>query len=86
MNYKGFLIEAFEQRPSKWRARIGRARGRPLISTNRRIREIIISVDQPSAAAALMAAMDAVDSDPLFHRKAEQRTERYWRVGAYSGQ
>jgi hypothetical protein len=84
MNYKGFLIEAFEQGSGKWRARIGRPHGRPLKSTNRTLREFITPIDAPSAAAALTVAMEAIDTDPLFRTKAEPRGERFWRLGAQS--
>ena len=31
MEYKQFIVKAFEQKPGKWRARIKRSDGRPLI-------------------------------------------------------
>jgi hypothetical protein len=37
-----------------------------------------------AAAAALTMAMEAIDTDPLFHPKAEARAERFWRLGAQS--
>jgi hypothetical protein len=84
MNYRGFLIEAFEQAPGQWRARISRPHRRPLKSIRRGLREFITGVDQSSAAAALTMAMEAIDTDPLFHPKAEARAERFWRLGAQS--
>jgi hypothetical protein len=84
MHYRGFVIDAFEPEPGKWRARIGRTHGRPLRSTRRGLREFITRVDQASAAAALTLAMEAIDSDPLFRPKAEPRAEKFWRLGAQS--
>jgi hypothetical protein len=70
MLYKGFLIDAFEQEPGKWRARVK--------SPHRRLGEFSTSVDLPSAVEALRWAMEAIDNG-YFSRDAERETERFSR-------
>jgi hypothetical protein len=63
MRYKGFLIGAFEQKSGRWCARIGRAHGRPLKSTeDRRLQELVTGIEYSSAVDALTMAMEAVDT------------------------
>jgi hypothetical protein len=78
-----FLISAFEQGPGKWSARIGRAHGRPLKSRDGRLREFVTSVDQSSAVAASIMAMEAADAGS-FSRNTKRRTERFLRLSASS--
>jgi nitroreductase len=84
MIYKGFFIDAFEQEPGKWRARVTRANGRPSRkSRRRRRREFVTSVDQSSAVEAMKMAMEAVDAGSFF-RNVERRAEKFWRLSTSS--
>jgi hypothetical protein len=83
MNYRGFLIDAFEHELGKWRARITRANGRPLRSRSRRPREFVTSVDESSAVEALKLAMEAVDAGSFF-RNVMRRGEKFWRLSRSS--
>jgi len=63
MRYKGFLIGAFEQKSGRWCARIGRAHGRLLKSTeDRRLQDLVAGIEYSSAVDALTMAMEAVDT------------------------
>jgi hypothetical protein len=79
MQYKTFLIEAFQPEDGKWRARIIRAHRRPLKSADPKRREFITSVDCSSAVEALTMAMETVDAG-CFSGNAEPSTEKYWRL------
>ena len=78
MKYKTFIIEVFELKPGKWRARITREYGRPLKSTSRKLRQFVSSVDYSSAVEATVFAMEMVDA-AKFTRSTERRIERNWR-------
>ena len=78
MKYKTFIIDVFEVKPGKWRARITREHGRPLKSTSRKLRLFVSSVDYSSAVEAVAFAMEMVDAGK-FTRSTERSTERYWR-------
>jgi hypothetical protein len=79
MQYKTFLIKAFQPEDGKWRARITRAHGRPLTSADPKRRELITSVDCSSAVEALTMAMETIDA-PSFSGCTEPSTEKYWRL------
>jgi hypothetical protein len=79
MEYQQFIINAFERRPGKWRARVRRASGRPLLATGRtKMEEFVTGIDAASASEAMIMAMDAIDSG-TFSRKTSRSTEKYWR-------
>jgi hypothetical protein len=77
MKYKAFLIDVFEQKPGKWRARITRAHDRFLNYTSRK-REFVTSAQHSLAAEALMKAMEVIDAG-FFSRNTERSTEKFWR-------
>jgi hypothetical protein len=62
MEYQQFVINAFEIRRGKWRARISRQDGRPLAIKGRKLaRECVTGSDEKTAGDALLVAMDMVD-------------------------
>jgi hypothetical protein len=79
MQYKRFLIKAFQPEDGKWRARITRAHGRPLKSTDPKCREYTTSVDCSLAAEALTIGIETIDAG-CFSGKAEPSTEKFWRL------
>lgn len=62
MEYQQFVINAFEIRRGKWRARISRRDGTPLAVKGRKLaRECVTGSDDKTAADALLVAMDMID-------------------------
>jgi hypothetical protein len=82
VQYKQFVIDAFQQAPGKWRARIRRANGKPLRATGRaKLEQFITDLDATSAIAAMVAAMEVIDAG-CFSRRTVRSTEKFWRRGA----
>ena len=84
MQYKGFEITAFEQRPGKWCARITRANGKPFKA--RKLREFVTGIDHSSAIEALKIAMEAVDAAGRRGRSEYPLAKRKRRLRRVSGQ
>lgn len=62
MEYQQFVINAFEIRRGRWRARISRRDGTPLAVKARKLaRECVTGSDEKTAAEALLVAMDMID-------------------------
>jgi hypothetical protein len=79
MEYKQFIVTAFERQPGKWRARVRRASGRALIATGRtKMEQFVTGTDAKTASEAMIMAMDAIDSG-AFSRKTSRSTEKFWR-------
>jgi hypothetical protein len=79
MEYQGFVVEAFERDPGKWRAKLSRSSGRPLITGRKKIWRFVTSVDTTTASAALLIALTAIDTG-VFARTAPL-PEKFWRRG-----
>jgi hypothetical protein len=64
MEYKQFIVRAFEREPGKWRASVERADGKVIMRmTNRRtLAKFVTGVDVKSAQAAILMAMAAIDA------------------------
>jgi hypothetical protein len=64
MEYKQFIVQAFEREPGKWRASVERANGKAImITTNRRqLAKFVTGVDAKSAPAAMLMAIAAIDA------------------------
>jgi hypothetical protein len=77
MEYLGFVVEAFEQGPGKWRAKILRSSGKPLITGRKRIWRFVTGVDATTAPAALLMALDAIDAGTF--SCAAPLPEKFWR-------
>ena len=72
MEYKSFIVSAFEREPGKWRASVERANGKALIrmaSANQKaLNRFVTGVDAMAAESALRMAMAAIDAN-AFSRK-----------------
>jgi hypothetical protein len=79
MEYQGFVVDAFERDPGKWRAKLSRSSGRPLITGRKKIWRFVTSVDATTASAALLIALAAIDGG-AFARTASL-PEKFWRRG-----
>jgi hypothetical protein len=77
MEYQGFVVDAFERDPGKWRAKLSRSSGRPLITGRKKIWRFITSVDTTTPSAALLIALAAIDAG-TFARPASL-PEKFWR-------
>ena len=64
MEYKQFILLAFEHKPGKWRASVERANGKAIMTTTdrRKLAKFITGLDAKSAQAAILMAMAAIDS------------------------
>ena len=77
MEYKRFVVRAFEREPGKWRAKILRPIGKPLRTGQNRVVQFITGVDRTTASAALLAALEAIDAEAF--SRAGTLTEKFWR-------
>jgi hypothetical protein len=77
MEYQGFVVEAFERDPGKWRAKLSRSSGRPLITGRNKIWRFVTSVDATTASAALLMALAAIDAGTF--ARAASLPEKFWR-------
>jgi hypothetical protein len=67
MEYKQFVVKAFEREPGKWRASVERANGKVLLRAMARRRraldKFITGMDASAAEAAMRMAMAAIDAN-----------------------
>ena|SRR6202035_4501772 len=77
MEYKYFVVRAFEREPGKWRAKILRPDGEPLIKGRKRIVQFITGIDRATPSAALIAALEAIDAGAF--SRAPTLPESFWR-------
>ena len=82
MEYKQFTIRAFEREPSKWRAKVQRTDGKPLVAAGRTKQHFITSADATTADAALLTAFAAIDAAFLGKRRP---IEKFWRIESRAG-
>jgi hypothetical protein len=79
MEYKQFVINAFEPEPGNWRGRVRRKSGRPLRASSRtKMEAYITDVDSASASEAMAIAMAVID-EGKFSRETARSTEKFWR-------
>jgi hypothetical protein len=76
---KGLSSTPSNETPGKWRARLSRSNGRPLITGRKKLWRFVTSVDATTASAALLMALAAIDAG-TFARTASP-PEKYWRRG-----
>ena len=64
MEYKQFIVKAFEHEPGKWRASVERANGKPLLASRRMasFTEFVTAMDTTTPEAAMQMALAAIDS------------------------
>ncbi len=77
MEYQGFVVDAFERGPGKWRAKLSRSSGRPLITGRKRIWQFVTGIDTTTAPAALLMALEAIDAGTF--SRAAPIPEKFWR-------
>ena len=77
MEYKQFVVRAFEREPGKWRAKILRPDGESLIKGRKRIVQFVTGLDRTTPSAALLAALEAIDAEAF--SRAPTLPEAFWR-------
>ena len=77
MEYRGSVVEALQQETGKWRAKITRSSGKPLITGRKKLWRFETAVDAERASTALPMALQAIDAG-TFSNAAPPR-ERFWR-------
>jgi hypothetical protein len=78
VEYKQFFVKAFEQEPGKWRARVKRLDGKPIIVARRdktKVDEFVTSPDSSTPDDALLRAIAAIDAG-AFSRRGEPSANR----------
>ncbi len=78
VEYKQFTISAYQREPGKWRARVRRTSGRPLISGRMKLLEFLTAKDSASEADAMSMAIEAIDAG-AFSRATKRSSEKFWR-------
>ena len=75
MEYKRFIVRAFEREPGKWRASVERADGKAIMTmTNRRtLNKFVTGVDVKSAQVATLMAMAAIDAGAFLKASSKAR-------------
>lgn len=80
MEYNQFVINPFELRRGKWRARISRRGGAALVIKGQILaREIITNSDEKTAADALLLAMDMIDWGTISTAAGKAPVDGIWR-------
>jgi hypothetical protein len=77
MEYKHFVLNAFQQRPGKWRASVKRSDGTPLAEVGphkMRIAQSITHVDSLTAEDAFGLAIEAIDAGAFSYRATPARS------------
>jgi len=70
MEYQQFSVTAFERQPHKWRARIRRLDGMPvLIQGLSKLDQFVTGIDGETAQAALLAAIAAIDAGTFLRNR-----------------
>lgn len=78
MEYKRFIVRAFEQDSGKWRARIWRVDGAPIaLAGRKKLRFFVSGIDSNTASDAMLMAMAAIDAGTFSANRVHK--ERYWR-------
>jgi hypothetical protein len=83
MEYKQFVIEAFEREPGKWRACVQRKNGKPLRAADRKFGKFTTGNDEISAVAAIIAALKVIDAG-VFARITRPSAEKFWRLSGHA--
>jgi hypothetical protein len=78
MEYKRFVVRAFEREPGKWRASIRRADGKPVkVIGRKKLEQSVTRFDARMADAAIRMAIAAIDAGTFVRDQAA--TEKFWR-------
>jgi hypothetical protein len=76
VDYKQFMISAFEREPGRWRARVRRT---AFVQGHTKVFEFVTKTDSSTAVDALTVAMNAIDVGE-FSPPGRRSSERFWRI------
>ncbi len=79
MEYKQFVVRAFEREPGKWRASVERANGiviMPTVDHRPRLAKFVTGVDAKSAQVAMLMAMAAIDAGAFSRASRDEHRRR----------
>jgi hypothetical protein len=78
MEYKRFVVQAFEREPGKWRANVRRADGKPVkVIGGKKLEQSVTRFDARTAVAASRMALAAIDAGTFVRDRVA--TEKFWR-------
>jgi hypothetical protein len=78
VEYKQYIVKAFERAPGKWRANVKRSDGKPLMVPSRsKLAEFVTGVDSSMAKDALMKAFAAIDAGAFSSRRTALKTRHH---------
>jgi hypothetical protein len=70
VEYKQYIVKAFERAPGKWRASVKRLDGKPLMVVSRfKLAEFVTGLDSLTAKDALLSAFAAIDAGTFLSRR-----------------
>ena len=79
MEYKQFVVKAFEREPGKWRASVERANGKALLKAiarrRRALDKFITGMDATGAEAAMRMAMAAIDANAFSRTSSSDKRQ-----------
>jgi hypothetical protein len=78
VEYKHFLLRAFQREPGKWRASVKRLDGKPLMlvgSERVKLDKFVTGVDSSTAKDALLLAIAAIEAGAFSRRSARTTRE-----------
>ncbi len=79
MEYKRFVVRAFEREPGKWRANVRRTDGKPVkVIGSRKLEQSVTRFDARTADAAIRMAMAAIDAGAFVRDRTAM--EKFWRL------
>jgi hypothetical protein len=79
MEYRHFVLNAFQQGPGKWRASVKRSDGTPLSVVgphNVTIAQSVTHVDSLTAEGALLMAIEAIDAGAFSNGATQARASK----------
>jgi hypothetical protein len=83
VEYRGFFVEALEQKPGRWRAKVSRTDGKPVkVVGRRKLEQFVTGFDAKTASAAILMAIAVIDGGMFTRNRAG--TEKFWRRRAQS--
>ena len=78
MEYKHFLLRAFQREPGKWRASVKRIDGKPLMlvgSERAKLDKFVTGIDSLTPKDALLVAIAAIEAGAFSRRSGRAKRE-----------
>ena len=78
MEYRHFLLRAFQREPGKWRASVKRIDGKPLMlvgSERAKLEKFVTGIDSATPKDALLVAIAAIEAGAFSRRSGRAKRE-----------